>query len=153
MSPCSSMLSWRCAALVLLAYATAGCSPRQTEVDPAITRFDGIYRGAATPDRTAVGCEATVHSIRIEVSAGQIWVQTHHRGRQLGGTVAADGQIVMQDAHGNHSVTGLIQDNRLTATETTQGSSRRSESPYADGEQACVTSIDASRVPNGAAGG
>ncbi len=152
MGPWSSMLSWRYAAL-MLAYATAACSPRQTEVDPAITRFDGIYRGAATPDRTAVGCEPTVHSIRIEVSAGQIWVHTHHRGRQLGGTVAADGQIVMQDAHGNHHVTGLIQDSRLTATETTEGSSRHSENPYADGEQVCVTAIDASRVSNRDAGG
>ena len=148
----SSMLSWRCATLVLVC-ATAACSPRQTEVDPAITRFDGMYRGAATPDRSAAGCEPTVHSIRIEVSAGQIWVHTHHRGRQLGGTVAADGQIVMQDASGNHRVTGLIQDSRLTATETTEGSSRRSDSPYADGGQVCVTAIEASRAANGDAGG
>ncbi len=127
-----------------LLFATAACDPREITVNPALTQFDGIYRGSVTGDEVAGACGGTGSIIKFEVEDGQIAVQTHRHSGRLLGTVGADGQVYMRNADGSRQLSGAIQDGVLSATET--ASTTTNQNPFASAAPPCTSTIRAPRM-------
>lgn len=103
-------------ALVAVASSCAAPSDNRTLPDGSL---DGQYAGNRTNDPV---CGTEVQPVVFHVYGSSIWVDGRHGRHRLEGTVAANGQIAMQDPTGLRHIEGLIRDGVLTATETTTGS-------------------------------
>ena len=128
-----------------LLFAVAACDPREIILRPELAHFDGTYRGTTTSDQAAGACGNVGGSIKLEVSGGQIAVQTHRHSGRLLGTVGPDGEVFMQNADASRVLTGSIQDGVLSAVETTN--STGNQNPYASAAPPCSSTIRATRAP------
>jgi hypothetical protein len=140
----------RLAGLVLVT-ALAACTappvrPVPTQGPVAAFRahgFDGTYRGESAPDQIALACGGSPHDITIKVKGDRTWV--HHGHPSLSGTIDATGQISMQDDDGTSSLTGSIQGEVLTATETASSAPGKLQGFYVDSGSSCSFTIQATR--------
>jgi hypothetical protein len=137
-------------ALVLAATACAAPSPQPVSATSAAARapaagFDGTYRGESLPDEIVAGCGEKARAITIDVSGDH--ASTHHSHPSLDGTVDPSGQVSMQNSDGSSSLTGLIEGEVLTGTETTSDAPGKLQGFYANAQSTCTFAVQATRDP------
>lgn len=115
-------------------------------------RFDGRYEGQRLPpDITASNtCRGRGRAVRFDVRNGIIEMRTNRRAgdkrrADLWGAVATDGQVAMRPTSGKRTVTGRIEGDRLTATDTEEGQAV-AQAAAQSGKVPCLYRYEAARV-------
>jgi len=140
----------RVGALALTATVAACAAPSSQPVaasTPATSSsaagFDGTYQGQSLADQVVSGCGEMSRAITIGVRGDHIWL--HHGHPSLDGTIDPTGQVTMQNDDGTSSLTGSIQGDVLTGTETTSGAPRKLQGFYVNAQSTCTFAIQATR--------
>ncbi|MCQ8240176.1 hypothetical protein [Rhizosaccharibacter radicis] len=127
---------------------TACSAPRP---DPSLHRFDGTYRGSATP---ATGnnpnCDGDTKRVHVVVSDGRAEVPSRHRHRRMDGTVDAEGQITLREYSGDRVLNGHIAGDALTGTEMEGGSPHGVTARVRAGAGSCTYWVQATRTAGSA---
>ena len=159
------MRAWNCTMTVALALTVAACAtqpPQPAATKPAATTlaattpaaargFDGTYSGDAVADQVTEACGAASQPIEIKVIGSHIY--TRHSHPSLDGTIDTSGEVTMQNDDGSSSLTGSIQGNALSATETTTRAPRKLEGFFANATSTCTLAVQATRASGGDADG
>jgi hypothetical protein len=157
------MRFWNChiafaVALALTVNLAACATPPQPAASTASTAaastgsgFDGSYRGEGLPDQIVDGCEEAPRAVEIEVKGDHIW--TRHSHPSLSGTIDTSGAVSMQNSDGSSNLTGLIQGDVLTATETTNMAPKGLQGVFVNAASTCTSAVQATRGSGGAADG
>jgi hypothetical protein len=134
-------------ALVMAVAACAVSSPQPVSTKSTAAGFDGTYRGEGLPDQIVEECGAMSRPITVEVKGDRVW--THHSHPSLTGVIDSTGQVVMQNGDGSSSLTGLIQGEVLTGTETTSDTPKKLDGFYVTAQSTCTFAIQATRESSG----
>ena len=116
-------------------------------------RFDGRYEGQRLPADTAASstCRGRARAVRFEVENGIVEMRTNRRAAgsprraELWGAVSTDGQVAMRPTSGKRMVSGRIEGDRLTATDT-QEAQTAAQTVSQGGKMPCLYRYEATRV-------